>query len=179
MGGSGTGYRSVADRNLTPLGSDPAACRSDIPLARARETRAAYYWGAMPTTTEYYGIAQVTVAEFRTTRAAKRAMRKISKWVPACPTVVEWSCTECDGIAQFDRKPAKRRMVGTESYSWRERTLSLGASNGKAIAVRRGRTVVIVVASHQTDPVTMAAPSAPTWRTTVQLARRSLARATS
>lgn len=178
MSGQGTWYRALGEYDVKPVGATPAECRSDLPLARARQTRDAYYWGPVAASTSYYGHVRVTVARFRTKLAATRAMGKISAWVPACPTTVEWSCTQCDGIAEFHRRPAKQREVGTESYAWRERTVGMGQSKGRAIAARRGRTIVIVVAAHLTDPTELTAPVAPTWRAAVVLTRRSLARAT-
>lgn len=178
MGGTGTWYRAVGERNWAPLGADPAACRSDLPLSRARETRSAFFWGPKPASPTYYGQVQVTIAQFSTKKKAKRGMRKIARWVPACPTVVEWSCTDCDGIAEYERTPAKPRTVGTQSYAWREKSIGMGVSNGRAIATRRGRIIVIVVAAHQTDPVNMTMPPPPRWRQAVKLARQSLNRAT-
>lgn len=36
-------------------------------------------------------------------------MRKISNWVPACPRAVDWSCENCNGIAEFRRSNHLRR----------------------------------------------------------------------
>jgi hypothetical protein len=179
MDGAGKWYRYIDSGYTPPLGADPAACASNLPIAKAQQTRTGHYWGPLAAPGTYYGSVEVSVSEFGNKRAAKRAIRKIARWVPDCPTTVEWSCEDCDGIEEVRRTAAKPRKVGVQSYTWNERTASMGLANARAIAARRGRTVVIVITGHQEDPVTTTTPVAPTWRTAVGLARRSLTKATS
>lgn len=179
MDGSGRWYRYIDSSYTPPLGSEPAGCSSDRPISRARHTKVGHYWGPVAAPATYYGTVNVTVSEFGNKRAAKRAIRKLDRWVSDCPTTVEWYCEDCDGIAEIHRSAAKPRKVGVQSFTWNERTISMGLGNARMIAARRGRTVVIVDAGHQEDPITTTTPVAPSWRTTVALARRSLARATS
>ena len=132
MDGSGQWYRYIDDSYSPPLGADPADCASNLPLARAKQTRTGHYWGPVAAPGTYYGSVRVSVSEFRNKRAARRAVNRISRWVPDCPTTVQWYCEDCDGIEEIHRSAAKPRNVGVQSYTWNERTVSMGLGNAGA-----------------------------------------------
>lgn len=181
---SGVGTWDVATQagSERPMGTSPGRCRSDLALGRAEEIRSANYWGPLPGPTPYVSASVVVeLYKFGSRGEARAAVRKVSRWVPACPETLEWYCQNCDGSQEFYRSPAKRRRVGAQSYTWNERTAYFhGMANGRAIAARSGRIVVITRASHATDADGSGAPPAPpTWRAAVTLARQALAEATS
>lgn len=180
MGGTGTWSVSTLNGVQKPMGTRPGRCRSDLPVGRAEQIRFANYSGPLggPFLS---GIVEVGLFKFGSRREARSAVTKVSRWVPDCPRTVEWYCQNCDGAQVIHRSTAKRRKVGVQSYSWNERTEFFhGMASGRAIAARKGRTVIVMRAMSSTDAEGSGVPpTAPTWRTAVSLARQSLAEATS
>ncbi len=177
MKGAGTWNRSLGEPNASALGAEPANCRSDLPFATAAEHRNSYYMGSIARRKQYSGVVEVTVYRFATTAAARQALTGLPTFLAGCEKSVEWWCEDCDGIATIYRTPAAARRVGVQSVTWNQRSVGMGVANGHAIAARTGSTVVVTVASHQSDPVSMATPPRPTWKRTLSVARKALARA--
>lgn len=179
MKGSGKWMRSLGDPNALAVGATPAGCRSDLPYAGAIEHRHSFYMGPIPRTTKYFGVAEVTVYHFATPAAASQSMTDLPGFLVDCAKSVEWWCEDCDGIATIYRTPAVPRRAGEQSVIWNQRSVGMGITNGHAIAARTGGTVVVTVASHQTNPETMKTPPRPTWKRTLSVAKKALARARS
>ncbi|MGB7979417.1 MAG: hypothetical protein WCF36_01320 [Candidatus Nanopelagicales bacterium] len=177
MDGTGKWQRGLGDLNFVPLGATPASCRSDLPFAAATESRSAGYFGSLAGKKKYHGQAQVTLYRFSSTRAAKRAMAALKVFLRDCRVSEEWVCQDCDGIWTYARRPASPRRVGDQALAWNQQTLGLGRGNGRVIAARSSRLIVVATASHQTDPESMKKPPAPTWKTTISVTKKALARA--
>jgi hypothetical protein len=178
MQGQGTWTRSLGDLNAAPVGASPAECRSNLPFAKAVESRSAWYDGAVARTRQYSGAAQVSVYRFGSRASAKRAIAKLARFLRACPTSQEWWCEGCDGFATLYRTPAARHEVGAQSVAWNERAEGMGIANGRAIAARTGARIVVTTVSHRTDPANMTTPPPPSWKRVVSVAATAVARAT-
>ena len=127
---------------------------------------------------EVTGVAEIQIYRFKTSAAARHAMARVKKFVVACPESTEWVCEQCDGIADIARHPAVNRKVGTQSYSWTERRMGMGAERARIIAARKGRTVVVTTASHITSPEVLTMPPPVTWKRTKALATLATAKGT-
>ena len=164
MSGKGTWQRGLGDLNFVPLGATPAGCRSDLPFAAATESRSAGYFGSLPGTKGYHGQAQVSVYRFTSKRAAAKAMAALKKFLRDCRVSEEWVCQDCDGIWTYARRPAAPRRVGDQTIAWNQQSLGMGRGNGRVIAARSSRLIVVATVSHQTDPESMKKPPTPTWK---------------
>ena len=177
MNGSGTWRRGLGDLDFVPLGARPASCRSDLPFAAAIESRSAGYIGSVAGTKKYHGQAQVSLYRFRSKRVATEAMAAVKAFLRDCRVSDEWVCQDCDGIWTYARRPAAPRRVGDQALAWNQQTLGMGRGNGRVIAARSGRVIVVATAAHQTDPASMKKPPRPTWKAAASIARKALARA--
>ncbi len=177
MKGSGTWMRSLGDPNAVAARATPAGCRSDLPFTGATEHRNAFYMGSIPRKRKYFGVAEVTVYRFPSPAAASQSLADLPEFLDDCAKSVEWWCEDCDGIATIYRTSTSPRRVGAQSVTWNQRSVGMGITNGHAIAARTGATVVVTVASHQTNPENKETPPRPTWKRTVSVAKKALARA--
>ena len=177
MKGAGKWRRGLGDLDFVPLGARPAACRSDLPFAAAVESRSAGYFGSLVGSRKYDGQVQVNVYRFASKRSAVEAMAALEVFLGDCRVSDEWVCQDCDGIWTYARRPAAPRQVGRQSLAWNQQTLGMGRGNARVIAARSSRLIVVATASHQTAPESMKKPPKPTWRTTIAIARKALARA--
>jgi hypothetical protein len=177
MNGRGTWHRGLGDPNFVPLGATPAACRSDLPFAAATESRSAGYFGSLSGRKKYHGQAQVNLYRFRSTHAAADAMAAAKVFLRDCRLSDEWVCQDCDGIWTYARRPAASRRVGDQALAWNQQTLGMGRGNSRVIAARSGRVIVVATVSHQTDPESMKKPPKPTWKATISVTKKALARA--
>ena len=177
MDGTGKWQRGLGDLNFVPLGATPATCRSDLPFAAATESRSVGYFGSLAGTKKYHGQAQVSVYRFTSKRAAAKAMAALKEFLRDCRVSEEWVCQDCDGIWTYARRPAATRRVGDQAIAWNQQSLGMGRGNGRVIAARSSRVIVVANVSHQTDPESMKKPPAPTWKTALSVTKKALARA--
>lgn len=177
MKGTSTWHRGLGDPNFVALGATPAACRSDLPFAAATQSRSAGYFGSLTGTRAYNGHAQVTVYRFNSKRAAVKAMAALKAFLRDCRVSDEWVCQDCDGTWTYARRPAAHRRVGEQSLAWNQQTLGMGRGNGRVLAARASRVIVVAAVSHLTSPESMKKPPAPTWKTTISVTEKALARA--
>ena len=119
----------------------------------------------------------MNVYRFASKRSAIEAMAALEVFLRDCRVSDEWVCQDCDGLWTYARRPAAPRRVGQQSFAWNQQTLGMGRGNARVIASRSSRLIVVATASHQTPPESMKKPPKPTWRTTVSIARKALARA--
>jgi hypothetical protein len=177
MSGSGTWHRGLGAPNFVALGATPAACQSDLPFAAATESRSAGYSGPPAGGREYHGHAEVNLYRFASKLAAAEAMAALKVFLRHCRVSEEWVCNDCDGIWTYARHPATQRRVGDQSIAWNQQTLGMGRGNGRVIAARSHRVIVVATVSHQTAPESMEKPPKPTWKATISVTRKALARA--
>jgi hypothetical protein len=85
-------------------------------------------------------------------RAARKAVRRNASYPQRCPKVVEWVCTQCDGIWTTWRTRVPAARVGAQSVAWRFRELSNAKAKGHTIVARRGTTVVRVTVGRARYP---------------------------
>lgn len=177
MSGKGSWHRRLADPDVVALGAAPAACRSDLPFAAAIESRDAGYSGSLSGEKAYHGQTQLSVYRFASSRAAVAAMASLTVFLRDCRVSDEWVCQDCDGVWTYARRPAAPRRVGDQSLAWNQQTLGMGRGNSRVIAARTSRVIVVTTVSHQTDPESMKKPPKPTWKSTISVTRKALARA--
>ncbi len=177
MAGRGAWLRGLSEPNYVPLGATPATCRSDLPFAASLESRSAGYSGSLAGRKKYHGQAQVSLYRFASTRAAVEAMAALEVFLRDCRVSEEWVCENCDGIWTYARRPVAGRRVGAQSLAWNQQSLGMGRGNGRVIAARSRRLIVVATVSHQTDPESMRKPPAPTWKSAISVTRKALARA--
>jgi hypothetical protein len=177
MNGTGKWHRGMGDLNFVALGARPATCRSDLPFSGAIESRTTFYVGSLAGKKKYHGQAQVSLYRFRSKRTAVEAMAALKVFLGACRVSEEWVCQDCDGIWTYARRPAAHRRVGDQALAWNQQTLGMGRANSRVIAARSNRAIVVATVSHQTDPASMKKPPAPTWKSTISVTKKALARA--
>jgi len=177
MNGTGKWHRGLGDVNFVALGATPAACRSDLPFAGASESRTAGYVGSLAGKKKYHAQAQVSLYRFTSEDDAAGAMAALKVFLRDCRVSDEWVCQDCDGTWTYARRPAAHRRVGDQSLAWNQQTLGLGRGNGRVIAARSSRLIVVATVAHQTDPESMKKPPKPTWKATISITRKALARA--
>jgi hypothetical protein len=146
-------------------------------VRRAAVYRTTGYVGSLAGKKKYHGQAQVSLYRFRSKRTAVEAMAALKVFLGACRVSEEWVCQDCDGIWTYARRPAAHRRVGDQALAWNQQTLGMGRANSRVIAARSNRAIVVATVSHQTDPASMKKPPAPTWKSTISLTNRALARA--
>jgi hypothetical protein len=119
----------------------------------------------------------VNLYRFASKLAAAEAMAALKVFLRDCRVSEEWVCNDCDGIWTYARHPAAQRRVGDQSIAWNQQTLGMGRGNGRVIAARSHRVIVVATVSHQTAPESMEKPPKPTWKATISVTRKALARA--
>ena len=78
--------------------------------------------------------ASVEVFRYATVRAAKRAVARNGSYPQRCPRVVEWVCTQCDGVWTTWRSRVAVPRVGQQRVAWRYREVG----NARSDWVHRG-----------------------------------------
>ena len=126
------------------LGSRPSACRSDLQMRNFREDRGRVYSGRQVGLPGVGASASVDVFRYATVRAAKRAVARNGSYPQRCPRVVEWVCTQCDGVWTTWRSRVAVPRVGQQRVAWRYREAGNARSAGFTVVARKGTTVVRV-----------------------------------
>jgi hypothetical protein len=149
-GGRWVAYTYGSTRSL---GARPGRCRSDKQMLAFREDRGrAYYGPAAGPSNDVGALAKVEVYRYDSVRAAKRAVTRNASYPDRCPKVVEWVCTQCDGIWTTWRARVAAARVGKQSVAWRFRELSNAKATGFTIVARDGTTVVRVAVGRARYP---------------------------
>lgn len=180
LNGTGRWYASNYD-DVRALGALPAGCRSDLQMGRFREDRGRRYGGqqsGLPP--EVVVDARVEVFRYANVRAANRAVARNGTYPSRCPRVVEWVCTQCDGVWTTWRSQVPVRRVGEQRVAWRFREIGNPKSAGFTVVARDGSTVVRVTVRRDRYPGDGAFtyPKPTPKKKAVQLARIVLRTAT-
>jgi hypothetical protein len=139
--------------NTRALGATPAGCRSDLQMRDFREDRGRGYYGIPVEPSDDVGaLAKVDVYRYDSVRAARQAVRRNASYPQRCPKVVEWVCTQCDGIWTTWRTRVPAAQVGAQSVAWRFRELSNARATGYTIVARSATTVVRVTVGRARYP---------------------------
>lgn len=180
LNGTGRWYGATYE-DTRALGARPAGCRSDLQMGRFREDRGRRYGG------QQVGLppglvadARVEVFRYASVRAATRAVVRNGTYPQRCPRVVEWVCTQCDGVWTTWRSRVAVRAVGQQSVAWRFREIGNPKSTGFTVVARDGATVVKVSVRRDRYPGEGAFvyPKPIPKKKAVQLARIALRTAT-
>lgn len=144
LNGTGRWFVNTYD-DTRALGARPAGCRSDLQMGSFREDRGRRYGGQQAGVPPEVRVdARVDVFRYATARAAKRAVARNGSYPERCPRVVEWVCTQCDGVWTTWRSKVAVRAVGEQRVAWRFREIGLPKSAGFTVVAREGTTVVRV-----------------------------------
>lgn len=167
--------------SVKSLGSKPQACRSDRQMLSPSMVRARSYHGpvlGMPQSIT--SNAQIAVFRYPSVAEARAVVVNNASYPIRCPKVVEWVCTQCDGVWTTWRTKVRAPKVGAQRTAWRFREVGNFKSNGYAMVARRGTTVVRVSVSRTRDvwgPQGWTYPPLVPKRTMVRLTRQALAAA--
>ena len=146
-------WSAVTYGNTRALGARPRNCRSDQQMLAFREDRGRGYYGPPAGPSDNVGaLAKVDVYRYDSVRTAKRAVKRNASYPDRCPKVVEWVCTQCDGIWTTWRTRVPAARVGKQSVAWRFRELSNAKAKGYTIVARKGTTVVRVTVGRSRYP---------------------------
>lgn len=175
-------WRAYTYGDTRALGARPSSCRSDLQMLAFREDRGRGYFGPPAGPSDDVGaVARVDVFRYDSVRDAKRAVRRSGSYPDRCPRVVEWVCTDCDGIWTTWRSRVPAARVGEQSVAWRFRELSIAKGKGYTVVAREGTTVVRVSVGRARYPGgdgPFTYPQRIAKRKTVELARIALLTAT-
>ena len=139
--------------NTRAVGARPGNCRSDKQMLAFREDRGRGYYGPPAGPSDDVGaLAKVDVFRYDSVRTAKRAVTRNASYPDRCPKVVEWVCTQCDGVWTTWRARVPAARVGKQSVAWRFRELSNAKAKGYTIVARKGTTVVRVTVGRSRYP---------------------------
>ena len=167
--------------NTRAVGARPGNCRSDEQMLAFGEDRGRGYYGppAGPSD-DFPTLAKVDVFRYDSVRTAKRAVTRNANYPDRCPKVVEWVCTQCDGVWTTWRARVPAAHVGKQSVAWRFRELSNAKAKGYTIVARTGTTVVRVTVGRSRYPgdSPFTYPERISKKKAVQLARIALRTAT-
>ncbi|MGB7979235.1 MAG: hypothetical protein WCF36_00390 [Candidatus Nanopelagicales bacterium] len=146
-------WRGYTYGDTRALGARPGSCRSDLQMGAFRADRGRGYYGSAAGSPADVGtLAKVDVYRYASVRAAKRALTRNASYPDRCPRVVEWVCTQCDGVWTTWRTRVPAARVGAQSVAWRFREISNAKANGYTILARRGATVVRVTVGRERYP---------------------------
>lgn len=152
LNGTGRWYAGTYG-DTRALGARPEGCRSDLQMRNFREDRGRVYSGRQVGLPPGVGVsASVDVFRYATVRAAKRAVVRNGSYPQRCPRVVEWVCTQCDGVWTTWRSRVAVPRVGQQRVAWRFREISNGKSAGFTVVARKGTTVVRVTVGRDRYP---------------------------
>lgn len=148
----GTGHWRTSPGDLTKLGARPRDCRSDQQMLAYDDVRVRWYSGReMGMPRSVYTSAEIAVLTYADDAAARHAVQRNASYPRRCPRVVEWVCTDCDGIDTTWRTRTPAARVGSQSVAWRFRQVGNLKSNGYAVVARDGATVVRVTGMRTRD----------------------------
>jgi hypothetical protein len=148
-------WRAVTYGDTTALGSRPRACRSDKQMLDFTQDRGRVYRGAqkgLPDGVEAF--AKVDVYQYASRADARAAVARNATYPDRCPRVVEWVCTDCDGIWTTWRTGVTAPRVGQQSTTWSFRELGNGKASGYTVVARKADTVVRVSVGRDRFPGT-------------------------
>jgi hypothetical protein len=146
-------WSSYTYGNTRAVGARPGSCRSDEQMLSFREDRGRGYYGPPAGPSDDVGaLAKVDVYRYNSVRTAKRAVTRNASYPDRCPKVVEWVCTQCDGVWTTWRARVPAARVGAQSVAWRFRELSNAKAKGYTIVARKGTTVVRVTVGRSRYP---------------------------
>jgi hypothetical protein len=144
LNGEGRWMSSVYG-DTTALGARPGACRSDKQMLDFTEDRGRVYRGAqkgLPDGVDAF--AKIDIYRYASRADARAAVARNATYPERCPRVVEWVCTDCDGIWTTWRTGVTAPRVGQQSTAWSFRELANGKASGYTVVARQGGTVVRV-----------------------------------
>ena len=179
----GKGHWRVSPGDLEKLGAKPRGCRSDKQMLAYDDARVRWYAGrevGMPRSV--FTSAEIAVLTYADDAAARAAVQRNASYPRRCPKVVEWVCTDCDGIDTTWRTRTPAARVGDQSVAWRFRQFGNLKSNGWAVVARDGATVVRVRTLRTRDVFAGGRHGYPRLmdkKVAVRLARTALSTATS
>jgi hypothetical protein len=146
-------WRSAWYGDTTALGARPPGCRSDRQMLAFTEDRGKVYLGrqrGLPVGVE--ALAKIDVYRYASPADARAAVARNATYADRCPRVVEWVCTDCDGIWTTWRTSVEAARVGQQSTAWSWRELGNAKATGYTIVARRGDAVVKVSVGRQRFP---------------------------
>lgn len=176
VGGVGPWHAYPSD--ISALGARPRGCRSDRQLLDPQSVRAKSYAGregGQPR--RIFSGAEIVVLGYADEAAARAAFANVATYPRRCPKVVEWVCTECDGISTTWRTRVPVARVRDQSVAWRLRDVGNLRSSGYAVVARYGASLVRVTVTRTRDifgPHPERYPRPMPERKAVRLARLAL-----